>query len=160
MRALCHNSGRFLRGFTLIELMIAVVVAGILAAIAIPGYQQYMMKARREDARTTLAAMVQAQERLRTGSAAYSSDPSSLMGGAAGATATSPKGYYVMTITDLTPAVNYVSGYEIHAKPSESSTQYSDTACRDIFVRMQGGTLSYRDGNMSTTATSSPCWPQ
>jgi len=160
MRELCHNSGRIVRGFTLIELMITVVVAGILAAVAIPGYQQYMMKARREDARTTLAAMVQAQERIRTASAAYSSDASSLMGGTAGATATSPKGYYVMTITDLTPSVNFVSGYEVHAMPSETSSQYSDTQCRDIFIRMQGGTLTYRDGNMSSTATSSPCWPQ
>lgn len=161
MRELCHIPSRPARGFTLIELMITVVVAGILAAIAIPGYQQYVMKTRREDARTTLAALVQAQERFRTGNSAYSSDASSLMGGAAGATANSPKGYYVMTVTDLTPPVSFISGYEVHAQPSSnSSPQASDLQCLDIFIRMQGGTLTYRDGNMSSTATSSPCWPQ
>lgn len=34
-----------MRGFTLLELMVAVVIAAILAAIAIPVYQQYVRRA-------------------------------------------------------------------------------------------------------------------
>jgi type IV pilus assembly protein PilE len=48
-------------GFTLIEIMIAVVVIGILTAIALPSYNGYMMRARLSEAFTGLAG---AQPRL------------------------------------------------------------------------------------------------
>ncbi len=62
------------RGLTLIELLLAVVIVGILAAIAIPVYNSYMQQARRADAKTALEQLRAAQEMWRAEKGGYSTD--------------------------------------------------------------------------------------
>lgn len=50
------------RGFTLIELMIAVAVIGILASIAYPSYTEYVRKARRTSAESALMEIANKQQ--------------------------------------------------------------------------------------------------
>lgn len=50
-------------GFTLIEVMITVAIVGILAAIAYPSYQSYVLRTGRTDGHAKLTEIMQAQER-------------------------------------------------------------------------------------------------
>jgi prepilin-type N-terminal cleavage/methylation domain-containing protein len=50
------------RAFTLVELMIAVAIVGILAAIAVPSFQDAILRSRRAEARVNLAGMAVAED--------------------------------------------------------------------------------------------------
>ncbi|QBE62389.1 type IV pilin protein [Pseudoduganella lutea] len=53
-------------GFTLVELMVVVAVAGVLAATAYPGYRQHVIRAKRTEGQVALQALMQQQERYFT----------------------------------------------------------------------------------------------
>jgi type IV pilus assembly protein PilE len=59
------------RGVTLIELMITVVVVAILAAVAYPSYQDYVLRANRAAAQSVLMEAAQLLERNYTTSNCY-----------------------------------------------------------------------------------------
>lgn len=61
-------------GFTLIELLIVMVIASILAMIAVPSYQQSVIKSRRAEARVVINDTAQRLERCYTQFGAYDAD--------------------------------------------------------------------------------------
>ncbi len=61
------------QGFTLVELVVVVAMVGILAAIAIPNYQDSVKKSRRMDAEGALVGFANAMERYFTEHNSYKS---------------------------------------------------------------------------------------
>lgn len=59
------------KGLTLIELLVVIIIIGVLAAIAIPIYTNYMQRARRADAKTALEQVRASQEMRRAERGSY-----------------------------------------------------------------------------------------
>jgi type IV pilus assembly protein PilE len=58
-------------GFTLIELMVVVAIIGILAAVAMPSYRQYVVRASRVEAQAELLQLAALQEKIFLNSNSY-----------------------------------------------------------------------------------------
>jgi prepilin-type N-terminal cleavage/methylation domain-containing protein len=71
MKYASHSS----KGFTLIELMIVVVIIGILAAVAVPAYFNYILRTRQSDAYHNLLDIKAAQEMIYSLENEYAPNP-------------------------------------------------------------------------------------
>jgi type IV pilus assembly protein PilE len=98
-------------GFTLIELMIAVAIVGLLTALALPSYQKQVLKSHRPDAKAALLDLASREERYRSTNQSYTSTGTSLGYGSNFPinvpSATSPS--YSITVTTSNGGVSYTA---------------------------------------------------
>jgi type IV pilus assembly protein PilE len=62
------------QGFTLIELMIAVAIIGILATVVMPSYRNYVLESQREDVKGKLLQVIALQERYYLNNFTYTAN--------------------------------------------------------------------------------------
>lgn len=132
-------------GFTLIELMVCVVIAALLATIALPAWRSVMIRAQRDDARTALYALATAQERYRLlhGHYAAAAAPAPPAGLGLGLSA---KGWYALRIESAD-----ATAFSAAARPAPGSPQGADEQCRVLTLDQAG-----RRG--SAPAAPAVCW--
>lgn len=132
------------KAFTIIELLIAVVIVGVLVAVAFPTYQQSIRKGRRADAMAGLASIQQAQERWRSNHAEYGNLNSPPDAGTLPNVPTSNSNYAF--------SVSGPSATSYTATATARGSQTADRDCQVMAVEMDRGRLRYGSG------TSSPDW--
>jgi len=98
-------------GFSLIELVIAVAIIGILAAVAIPAYNDQTTTARRTDGQ---AFMLDIQAKLERHFFDNNGYPETLAGMTGyGAAEESPEGYYTVSLTGTDCTAGLCLGYTL-----------------------------------------------
>ena len=141
---------RNMLGVTLIELMVVVVIIGILAGIAYPGYRSYTQKSRRSDAQILLLQAAARQEKFFSdcskyaGSLAGTAMSCTAGGGQLGLVVTTPlteHGYYQLAVPEAgningpncqrgTAGADLACGFTLTANPVAGKSQDGNGALR------------------------------
>ena len=123
------------KGFTLIELMIALAIIAIIAAIAFPSYLKSAQRGRRADAKSALTQAAQALERCYTQYGSYNSTNCNEVATLTAGT-TSQQGYYTINFAATTDIS--ATTYKITATPVAGGVQAKDTDCLSMTIDNQG----------------------
>jgi type IV pilus assembly protein PilE len=150
------------KGFSLIELVVAMLVASMLAAIAIPSYSNYVRKTRRTEARSALLDIASLEERYYSTQNQYSATWTDLGFPATAGAVTVGNGYYTVAVPGVglagaptATAAGVPATYTLIATPVAGSDQAKDTTCASFTVTSAGTQSSLNSGGTDTTST---CW--
>lgn len=133
------------RGVTLIELMVAVAIIGILAAIALPSYQTYVIRVAVGDAQACLIEALDRAERLYTRNNRYPADIGTLYGS-----------------EETSITCGEQSDYQLSIRPASASCPAN--ACLELVATpltaraTKGGTLSLIMDGREPLATQKTRW--
>ena len=113
-------------GTTLMELLLVVSIIGILASIAIPGFQSFIMQSRRDDAHHLIMLNAQRLQRCFTLEGLYT--------GSCGTRSESERGYYKLSddsqITENT--------FTLIVSPVDGTSQKNDSNCQAFMYEHTG----------------------
>jgi len=149
----------YFKGFSLIELMTALVVASILLVIAIPAYLQQIRESRRADAKTALLDLAGREETLYSTTNAYSTVPSAVGYGNGAFPLPVGSNYYTVNVQVPNPNAQVTvppsPSFLLTAVPAAGSSQLNDAPCQSFTVDQLGNQKAYDSGGADTSTT---CW--
>ena len=138
------------KGFSLIELMIVVAIIGILAGISYPSYRDFVIRARRTDAKAALLDVAQRLERFYSENNTYAG-----AGAALNLPQKSGEGFYSINVS--VPNSLTGSGYLLTATP-QNGQGTNDTECQS-FTYTDIGIENITTGPAgSPSSTLALCW--
>ena len=141
------------RGFTVAEILTALVVVAVLTAIAIPMWRAHVLRVHRAEARDALIALQSAQDNFFGRNARYATAAqlTAKPPGGLGLKATSENGLFAVSLTTSADGLGYLAT----ARATTQNGQDSDTRCTEFSID-QVGQMRARD---STGADrSADCW--
>jgi type IV pilus assembly protein PilE len=136
------------RGLTLIELVIVITVIGILGAIAVPTYRQYVIRASRTDAMTALLRVQAAEEKFFLANNTYTDLLTDAPPAGLGLVPASEHGKYELSIA----LADGGQAYTATATAAAGEGQDRDTDCGSFSIT-EGGVRS-----VSGDQTVAECW--
>lgn len=137
------------QGFSLIELLVVVILAGVLLAIAIPTYGDYMERSRRSDARAALLEIASVQERIFFERNQYSGAIADVWTFTNGdGDAVSSEEFYLLTVVVAN------AGAEFTATATAQGPQAGDDDCQTLTIDETG----LRDATANAGGDPTVCW--
>lgn len=126
-------------GFTLIELMIACAIVGVLFAVALPAYQSTVKKTNRAEAKSTLMEIAQRLQRCYSLYAQFNDDQCGVYSDLTDADAivSQGRGFYKITIAEGADGASEKYTYKLTAK-AILAPQTDDTGCDELTLTHTG----------------------
>ncbi|HMA13128.1 MAG TPA: type IV pilin protein [Steroidobacteraceae bacterium] len=142
------------RGFTLVELLVALAIAAALAAIAWPGYRQVMHRSQRIEARLALLRLQYLQERHFADHHVYAGGLGAEGSGGLAMPAVTEYGNYDLSVMlDVTG-----QAYVVIARARPSGRQAGDRQCQALSIDALGTRRSAAADGQWRPEPGGGCW--
>ncbi len=145
-------AGSKTNGFNLIELMTVILILGILISIGVPTYRNYVMRAQRSEAKTTLMRVQAQEEKFYLQNNTYTTDANTAPPVGLGIPASENRYYNIGIVAD---AGGLTIGFSATASVAAGSPQASDDDCAFFRINQQGVRYAESKTAVDTTQT---CW--
>jgi type IV pilus assembly protein PilE len=136
------------RGFTLLELLAVVLLIGIIAALALPGYRQQMRRVYRIEAMIALLDLQSAEEKYFLRNNAYSGNISAAPPTGLGLATSSSSNKYFLSIAVASDGQSFIAT----ATPTSDGGQATDRECLAFSIDARGRRA------VSGTRDAKYCW--